>query len=87
MWASANRDEAVFDEAEQFQLGRDQGQNLLYGAGIHVCPGAGLARMQLYVMLDELLDGLGPFTLLCGAEPARAIYPASGFSSLFLASA
>jgi len=87
MWASANRDGAVFDDAEQFQLKRDQAQNLLYGAGIHVCPGAGLARMQLYVMLDELLGGLASFTLLSGAEPVRAIYPASGFSSLFLASA
>lgn len=87
MWASANRDGAVFDDAEQFQLERDQAQNLLYGAGIHVCPGAGLARMQLYVMLDELLDRLASFTLLSGAEPARAIYPASGFSSLLLASA
>jgi len=84
MWASANRDGAVFDDAEQFRLERDQAQNLLYGAGIHVCPGAGLARMQLYVMLDELLDGLAPFTLPAGTEPVRAIYPASGFSSLFL---
>lgn len=84
LWASANRDGAVFADAEEFHPGRDQSQNLLYGAGIHVCPGAQLARMQLSIVLDELLDGLPPFSLLPGAEPVRAVYPASGFSSLFL---
>ncbi|WP_337183719.1 cytochrome P450 [Shinella sp.] len=84
LWASANRDGAVFADAEEFHPGRDQSQNLLYGAGIHVCPGAQLARMQLNIVLDELLDGLPPFSLLPGAEPVRAVYPASGFSSLFL---
>lgn len=84
LWASANRDGAVFADAEEFHPGRDQSQNLLYGAGIHVCPGAQLARMQLSIVFDELLDGLPPFSLLPGAEPVRAVYPASGFSSLFL---
>lgn len=85
MWTSANRDGAVFPDAERFRPERDQSQNLLYGAGIHVCPGAMLARMQLIVVLDELLGGLGPFVPRPGTEPVRAIYPASGFSSLFLA--
>ncbi|QRI63976.1 cytochrome P450 [Shinella sp. PSBB067] len=84
LWASANRDGAVFADAEEFHPGRDQSQNLLYGAGIHVCPGAQLARMQLSIVFDELLDGLSPFSLLPGVEPVRAVYPASGFSSLFL---
>lgn len=84
MWASANRDGAVFADADAFHPGRDQSRNLLYGAGIHVCPGAQLARMQLNIVLDELLEGLEPFSLLPGAAPVRAVYPASGFSSLFL---
>ena len=84
MWASANRDGAVFADADAFHPGRDQSQNLLYGAGIHVCPGAQLARMQLNIVVDELLEGLEPFSLLPGAAPVRAVYPASGFSSLFL---
>ena len=84
MWASANRDGAAFADEKQFHPERDQSLNLLYGAGIHVCPGAQLARMQLFVVLDELLDGLDPFALLPGSQPVRAIYPASGFSSLFL---
>ena len=84
MWASANRDGAVFADADAFHPGRDQSRNLLYGAGIHVCPGAQLARMQLNIVVDELLEGLEPFSLLPGAAPVRAVYPASGFSSLFL---
>ncbi|MCW5711470.1 cytochrome P450 [Shinella sp.] len=84
MWASANRDGSVFADSEEFHLRRDQSQNLLYGAGIHICPGAELARMQLNIVFDELLEGLEPFSLLPGAEPVRAVYPASGFSSLFL---
>ncbi|MGB3815015.1 MAG: cytochrome P450 [Shinella sp.] len=85
IWASANRDDAAFADAKRFNLERDQSQSLLYGAGIHVCPGAQLARMQLRVVLDELLDGLEPFALFSGSKPVRAVYPASGFSSLFLA--
>lgn len=84
IWVSANRDGAVFEDADQFRPDRDQSQNLLYGSGIHICPGAALARMQLRVVLDELLSGIGHFVLPPGAEPARAFYPASGFSSLSL---
>lgn len=36
------------------------------------------------IILDELPGGLESFALLPGAEPVGAIYPASGFSSLFL---
>jgi len=46
MWASANRDEAEFGDPDEFRLDRDATKNLLYGAGIHVCPGAPLARLN-----------------------------------------
>lgn len=84
IWASANRDARVFEAADQYCPERDQTPNLLYGAGIHICPGAALARMQLRVMIDELLSTIGPFSLLKGAEPWRAVYPASGFAAVFL---
>lgn len=44
IWASANRDDEVFRDPDEFQLDRDPSQNLLYGAGIHVCPGAQLGQ-------------------------------------------
>lgn len=82
IWASVNRDPAVFEDADQYRPDRDQSPNLLYGAGVHVCPGAGLARMQLRVMIDELLNGIAQFTLTPGREPVHAIYPAGGLASL-----
>ena len=40
IWASANRDEAVFGDPDAFDPVRNRDNNLLYGAGVHVCPGA-----------------------------------------------
>jgi cytochrome P450 len=82
-WASANRDETVFDSPDEFRLDRDPRMNLLYGAGIHVCPGAPLARLELRVLMEELLarSELSPAP---GRPPIEAIYPASGFTSCLL---
>ena len=82
IWASANRDEAVFDDPGEFRLDRDPAQNLLYGHGIHVCPGAQLARLELRVVMEELLGQTREITLVPGRQPTLAIYPASGFSIL-----
>jgi cytochrome P450 len=82
IWASANRDEAVFGDPDEFRLDRDPSQNLLYGVGIHVCPGAPLARLELRIIMEELLVGTRQIALVPGKPPARAMYPASGFSSL-----
>ena len=82
IWASANRDEATFGDPDEFRLDRDPSQNLLYGAGIHVCPGAPLARLELRVLIEELLARTRQIALVPGKPPVRAVYPASGFSSL-----
>ncbi|GLU31849.1 cytochrome P450 [Trinickia caryophylli] len=55
IWASADRDEAAFGNSDEFRLDRDPDKNLLYGAGIHACPGAPLARLELRVVMEELL--------------------------------
>lgn len=80
MWASANRDEAVMGDPDEFRLDRDPADNLLYGTGIHACPGAPLARLELQVLVSELLAAtahIGPV-----AHAARAAYPASGYTAL-----
>lgn len=82
IWASANRDEAVFGDPDEFRLDRAPAQNLLYGRGIHVCPGAQLARLELRVVMEELLGRTRNIALALGRQPTIAIYPASGFSSL-----
>ena len=82
MWASADRDEAVFGNPDEFRLDRDATQNLLYGGGIHVCPGALLARLELRVVMEELLKPTRQIALVPCRQPAIASYPASGFSML-----
>ena len=81
-WISANRDERVFDDATAFNLDRDPADNLLFGAGIHVCPGAPLVRMQLRVTLEEFLRRTRGIDFNPNAAPALEVYPASGFASL-----
>jgi cytochrome P450 len=81
MWASANRDEAVFGDPDAFRLDRDPATNLLYGAGIHVCPGAPLARLELRLITEELLK-IDRIALVPDKEPVKAVYPASGFATL-----
>ena len=83
IWASANRDEAVFGDPDEFRLDRDPNLNLLYGAGIHACPGAPLARMELEAMVQALLDA---FVLkpVAGESAKPAVYPASGFRQVVL---
>lgn len=83
-WIAANRDGRVFDEPDCFRLDRDPSQNLLYGAGLHVCPGAPLARLELRVCLEELLRRTTAIELVPERPPTMAVYPASGFAELSL---
>ncbi|MGD9598195.1 MAG: cytochrome P450 [Steroidobacteraceae bacterium] len=79
MWASANRDEAVFGDPDEFRLDRDPALNLLYGAGIHACPGAPLARLELEAIVQALLEGTRAIERVEGELPIPATYPASGY--------
>ena len=57
MWyASANRDEAVFDDPFRFDVARSPNPHLTFGIGRHFCPGANLARLELRTMFDAMLD-------------------------------
>ena len=82
-WASANRDEDAFEDALTYNPHRDQSRNLVYGDGIHVCPGAPLARLELRILLEELLCGTESIDIAGESEkPAtvNAVYPISGYS-------
>ena len=80
-WASVNRDEAAFADALVYRPERDQGANLVYGAGIHACPGAPLARLELRLLMEELLSGTADIALdAADPEPcAFAQYPVAGY--------
>jgi cholest-4-en-3-one 26-monooxygenase len=76
-YASANFDEAVFSEPLRFDVARAPNEHVAFGAGgPHFCLGANLARLELRVMLDELLPRVARFRL---AGPV--VHAGSNFSN------
>lgn len=71
MFASANYDEAKFPNARVLDMDRPNvGANLTFGAGIHRCAGAALARMEIRVAAREVIRRLAVLRL---AVPAREL--------------
>ena len=59
-FVGANRDPAVFDDPDRFDLDREARDLLVFGKGPHFCLGANLARQEMGCMLDAALDIAGP---------------------------
>ncbi|MGZ6227280.1 MAG: cytochrome P450 [Candidatus Binataceae bacterium] len=53
---SANRDEDAFENPFRFDVGRDPNNHVGFGLGTHFCLGANLARLEIRVMFEELLE-------------------------------
>jgi cytochrome P450 len=65
---SANRDERVFDDPDEYLIGRDIGSKLVsFGSGAHFCLGAHLARMEARVALTELFKRIRSYEVDEGA--------------------
>ena len=60
---SANRDEDVFNEPFRLDIGRDPNPHVGFGLGTHFCLGASLARLEIRIMVEELLERFGRFEL------------------------
>ena len=72
VYASANRDEDVFEDAESFRLDRpNMKDSLHFGRGTHMCVGAALARLELVVALEEMMARLPQFDLAGEVVPTR----------------
>jgi cytochrome P450 len=56
VYGSANRDERVFDDPDEFRPDRDVRRHTSFGLGIHYCPGAPVSRAEVRILLDEMLD-------------------------------
>ena len=69
-WASANRDDAEFADPDTFDLDRFANRHIAFGAGPHRCAGSNLARMNLRIAFEELVNRLHDIRLQPGAEIA-----------------
>ncbi len=79
LYQSANRDEDVFDRADELILDREPNLHVAFGVGPHFCLGANLARLEVKTVFQELLRRLPDIAVPEGAERTR------GASSLVIA--
>ena len=75
MYGCANRDERRYDEPDRFDIDRDARDQLAWGTGTHMCAGMHLARLEMEVMLEALVEA--DVQLVAGAPTAgvnRALF-------------
>ncbi|MBS1847399.1 MAG: cytochrome P450, partial [Actinobacteria bacterium] len=84
LYPSANRDESVFTDPFSFDIRRHPNDHVAFGGyGTHHCLGKSLARLELQVMFETLLDRLPDLDLTEASEPAyRAANFVSGYESM-----
>jgi cytochrome P450 len=84
LWStSANRDEAVFPNPYEFDIGREPNQHLTFGIGNHYCIGASIARLELKVLFLEIVRRGYCFEVEHEPSHLRSNF-LSGFKHLFL---
>ncbi len=69
VYPSANRDEAVFEDPDRFDITRDPNDHLAFGIGSHFCLGAAFARIELVCLFEALIDRLPDLDLVDAALP------------------
>jgi cytochrome P450 len=78
-WTSANRDATVFRDPEAFRPREHARHNLVYGTGIHVCPGRPLATLELVIATETLLALTSHVELAAEDAAERETYPVGGW--------
>ncbi|UVO14416.1 cytochrome P450 [Mycobacterium sp. SVM_VP21] len=83
LFESANFDESVFEEPERFDVTRDPNSHVAFGFGTHFCLGNQLARLELRLMTERILQRLPDLRLASGdALPLRPANFVSGLESM-----
>jgi cytochrome P450 len=80
LWGAGNRDETVFPDPDACIFERTPNRHLAFGSGIHQCLGAPMARMELRVVVEELLSRTESFEVAGPVE--RKPYHHMGVSRL-----
>ena len=81
MLGSANRDEAVFENTDVFDLTRKHNPHIAFGAGIHFCIGAPLARLEMQNSLPMLFERF-PNLQLAGIPVQRPTFVLRGWETI-----
>jgi cholest-4-en-3-one 26-monooxygenase len=86
LYPSANRDEDQFPDPFAFDIERAPNEHVAFGFGKHFCLGNSLARLELRVLFEQLLDRLPGIRLVDGSEPAyRPANFVSGYETMKVA--
>ena len=80
LYGCANRDERRYKNADDFDVTRDSRDHLAWGTGTHMCVGMHLARMEMEVLLEALVEA--GVTLSAGTPTMGANRALFGFSNL-----
>ena len=80
MFESANFDESVFGDPENFRIDRDPNGHVAFGFGTHFCMGNQLARLELKTMLSKVLTRMPDLRL--ADDAALPLRPANFVSGL-----
>jgi len=81
LFESANFDESMFENADHFDIRRDPNSHVAFGFGTHFCLGNQLARMELRLMTDRVLERL-PDLRLADVDDVLPLRPANFVSGL-----
>jgi cytochrome P450 family 142 subfamily A polypeptide 1 len=71
LYPSANRDAAVFADPFRFDVARTPNEHIAFGIGAHFCLGANLARLELRVLVEEVLRRMPDLALASEDPPPR----------------
>ena len=67
-WASANRDESAFPQADEFKIDRKPNPHLSFGFGEHLCLGAPHARLIVRTLLQKCVELVGALEIVSAEE-------------------
>jgi cytochrome P450 family 142 subfamily A polypeptide 1 len=86
LYPSANRDAEHFADPFRFDITRSPNEHVAFGFGTHFCLGNSLARLELQVMFEQLLDRMPGIHLVDAAEPQhRPANFVSGYETMKVA--